>query len=254
MSYLAPYVACSMAEYMWQKCDVDTVIIYDDLSAHALVYREISLLAGSNPGRDSYPGDMFFAHSSLLERAGRLRKNKKHLTSIPVILANDGDITAYLPTNIMSITDGQWILDMSIFRRSIRPAINLGLSVTRIGNAGQTQSQKRLGSQLLKLLADYRQAEEFSHFGSEMTKDTKDQLAKGKLINDIITQGATQTYPVLEQQLMLDLAIRINPDLFLDLIHLKTIVPEYAGKIKGDENYEQVLRELMGRVIAGSKK
>lgn len=253
MSYLAPYVACSMAEYLWQKCDIDTVIIYDDLSAHALVYREISLLAGTNPGRDSYPGDMFFAHSSLLERAGRLRRNKKHLTSIPLVLANDGDITAYLPTNIMSITDGQWILDMSIFRRSIRPAINLGLSVTRIGNAGQTKSQQQLGSQTLKFLADYRQAEEYSHFGSEMTKETKAQLAKGKMINELLTQGATQTYPVQEQQLMLDLVTRLEADLFLDLAHLKTVVPEYAAKVKGEENYEKVLSELMGRVIAGSK-
>jgi F-type H+-transporting ATPase subunit alpha len=252
MSYLAPYVACSMAEYLWQKCDIDTVIIYDDLSAHALVYREISLLAGTNPGRDSYPGDMFFAHSSLLERAGRLRRNKKHLTSIPIVLANDGDITAYLPTNIMSITDGQWILDMSIFRRSIRPAINLGLSVTRIGNAGQTKPQQQLGAQVLKFLAGYRQAEEYSHFGSEMTKETKDQLAKGKLINELLTQGATQTYPVLEQQLMLDLVTRIQPDLFLDLAHLRTVVPEYAAKIKED-NYEKIISELMGRVVAGSK-
>lgn len=253
MSYLAPYVACSIAEYLWQKCDTDTVIIYDDLSAHALVYREISLLAGTNPGRDSYPGDMFFAHSSLLERAGRLRKNKKHLTSIPIVLANDGDITAYLPTNIMSITDGQWILDMSIFRRSIRPALNLGLSVTRIGNAGQTKSQKQLGSQILKFLADFRQAEEYSHFGSEMTKDTKDQLAKGKLINEILTQGPTQTYPVLQQQLMLDLVMQASPDLFIDLAHLKNIVPEYAAKVKDENSYVQVLRDLMGRVVAGSK-
>jgi len=253
MSYLAPYVACSIAEYLWQKCDIDTVIIYDDLSSHALVYREISLLAGTNPGRDSYPGDMFFAHSSLLERAGRLRKNKKHLTSIPIVLANDGDITAYLPTNIMSITDGQWILDMSIFRRSIRPALNLGLSVTRIGNAGQTKMQQQLGSQLLKFLADYRQAEEYSHFGSEMTKETKDQLAKGKLINELLTQGATQTYPVQQQQLMLDLVMRVNPDLFIDLAHLKNIVAEYAAKVRDDKSYEEQLTGLMGRVVAGSK-
>jgi F-type H+-transporting ATPase subunit alpha len=153
----------------------------------------------------------------------------------------------------MSITDGQWILDMSIFRRSIRPAINLGLSVTRIGNAGQTKPQQQLGSQVLKFLADYRQAEEYSHFGSEMTKDTKDQLAKGKLINELLTQGATQTYPVLHQQLMLDLVTRIAPDLFLDLANLRSVVPEYADKIKKEEDYEKVLSELMGRVVAGSK-
>ncbi len=253
MSYLAPYVACSMAEYLWQKCNIDTVIIYDDLSAHALVLREISLIAGTNPGRDSYPGDMFFAHSSLLERAGRLRINKKHLTSIPIVLANDGDITAYLPTNIMSITDGQWILDMSIFRRSIRPAINLGLSVTRIGNAGQTKPQKQLGSQILKFLADYRQAEEYSHFGSEMTKETKDQLAKGKLINELLTQGATQTYPVLQQQMMLDLVMRIDPDAFVDPVKLKKIVPDYVAKVKDEPSYEIAIKELIGQFNVESK-
>lgn len=256
MSYLAPYVACSMAEYLWRDLNQDTVIIYDDLSAHAQVYREISLLAGTNPGRDSYPGDMFYAHSSLLERAGRLNQNHKHLTSIPIVLANEGDITAYLPTNIMSITDGQWILDMSIFRKSIRPALNLGLSVTRIGNVGQTKPQQQLSSATLKFLADYRQAEEFSHFGSELSPETKAQLVRGKLINELLTQGTTQTFPVSSQQLMLDLVQRVSTDVFIDVAQLKEMVGEYTEKLKKNEkgdNYEQILAELMGRIVAGSK-
>lgn len=247
-SYLLPYIACSMAEYLWQESDTDTVIIYDDLSSHAHIYREISLISGTNPGRDSYPGDMFYAHSSLLERAGRLRKNKKHLTSIPIILADDGDITAYLPTNIMSMTDGQWILDMNIFRKGTRPAINLGLSVTRIGNVGQNARQKQLSDQALKALAEYRSAEEYSHFGSEMAAETRMQLNRGKLLLNLITQSADLSYSASSQQLMVEILMRVPANVFIDVPLLKNISQDYALKLKPD-NYEKIVATLMGRVI-----
>ena len=247
-SYLLPYIACSMAEYFWQDCDTDTVIIYDDLSSHAHIYREISLLAGTNPGRDSYPGDMFYSHSSLLERAGRIRKNKKHLTSIPIVLADDGDITAFLPTNIMSMTDGQWILDMNIFRKSVRPALNLGLSVTRIGNVGQNSRQKQLADQALKALAEYRSAEEYSHFGSEMAVETRMQLNRGRLLLSLITQPSGQTYSVTSQQLMVEILMRVPANVFIDVPLLRNIAQDYAAKVKKD-NYENIVATLMGRVI-----
>lgn len=244
MSYIAPYVACSMAEYLWQKCNQDTLIIYDDLTSHAHAYREVALLSGVSPGRDSYPGDMFYAHSSLLERAGRLDSSGASLTCVPMVHAANGDITAYLPTNIMSITDGQWILDMETFRSGVRPALNIGLSVTRAGGVGHNKRQKNLAAQTLKTLADYRQAEEFSHFGSELAVEAKRALVVGKHIFEVLTQSPNDTFTLMAQQLMMDLILNLPDGEELDLNTMKLHANELAAQITGDDNYEAIRDQL----------
>jgi len=247
MTYLAPYVACALGEYLWQKQDRDVLVIYDDLTSHAQAYREIALLSGSSPGRDSFPGDMFYAHSSLLERAGKLASNHKTQTTVALVLANNGDITAYLPTNVMSITDGQWILDMDVFRNILRPAISLGLSVTRVGGRGQGNRQKQLAGQATKALADYNQAQEYSHFGSELALSAQQVVSKGDRIYEVLNQKPNETFSFLAQQLMLDVVMNPPKDKVLDVKVLKSTVKDYARLIKKDDDYERIKKELTER-------
>ncbi|MGH7196050.1 MAG: sodium-transporting two-sector ATPase [Candidatus Saccharimonadales bacterium] len=244
LSYLAPYVGCALGEYFWQKIGQDVLVIYDDLTSHAEVYREISLLAGASPGRDSYPGDIFFAHSSLLERAGKLAANHKTFTCVPLVLTPGGDITAYLSTNIMSITDGQWILDMNIFRETVRPALSTGLSVTRVGGRGQNQRQQKQSVQALKTLAAYAEAQQFSRFGSEMGAEATRNLARGKNLQELFTQKSNQTFSLTCQQLMLDIILNAKASEIIDVGALKSHVQAFAAKLTDDTNFEQISQDL----------
>ena len=245
-SYIAPYAGCSMAEYLWNE-GKDTIIIYDDLSSHAEAYRQLSLLQEVDPGRDSYPGDMFYAHSSLLERAGKLAKNNKTLTSLPVIITPNDDITAYLSTNVMSITDGQLIFDLSNFRKGIRPAVNAGLSVSRVGGQAQTKRQKHLTGSLFKALAKYAQAEEFSHFGSSLSTEAAQDFLLGKQIYEALQQPPEERHSLVEQQLVLETVMKGAGKVELDVKGLKQAAIESAKQVKdvNDEaGFDKVEEEL----------
>lgn len=250
-SYIAPYVGCSIAEYLWYN-GRDVVIIYDDLSSHAKVYREVSLLAEANPGRDSYPGDMFYAHSSLLERAGKLASNGKTLTALPTVVTPSDDITAYLPTSIMSITDGQIIFDLSTFRQNIRPAVNVGLSVSRVGGRALGARQKTITDVIFKKLAEYRQASEFAHFGSDMAPETKLALEFGKLINDTFHQTPAELYSLIEQELLLSTVLASNAQSRLNIPLLKKQVKDAAPSIHNDADIDALVPQLLQTVIMGA--
>jgi len=244
LSYLAPYAGCAMAEALW-NAGQDVIIIYDDLSSHAESYRQLSLLQEVDPGRDSYPGDMFYAHSSLLERAGKLKTTGKTLTSLPLVVTPNDDITAYLSTSIMSITDGQIIFDLGVFRQGIRPAVNAGLSVSRVGGQAQTKRQKRLSGTLFKKLAQYHQAEEFSHFGSSLSKSASIDLQLGKQIYDVLKQPPEQLWTLTQQQLMLETVLLGEGSGDINIAGLKETVGKITEETTDDAKLDATEKELL---------
>ncbi|MBR3617893.1 MAG: F0F1 ATP synthase subunit alpha [Acholeplasmatales bacterium] len=204
MLYLAPYSGVSMAEYfMFQGKDV--LIVYDDLSKHAVAYREMSLLLHRPPGREAYPGDVFYLHSRLLERAAKLNDELGggSITALPIIETQAGDISAYIPTNVISITDGQIFLQADYFYKGIRPAINPGLSVSRVGGAAQTKAVKKVSGTLRLDLASYRELESFTQFGSDLDASTKARLDRGKRTQEILKQDLHKTLSMQEEAVIL---------------------------------------------------
>jgi F-type H+-transporting ATPase subunit alpha len=256
-TYLAPYIGAAHGEYFWQQLAMDTLVIYDDLTSHAQAYREISLIAGVSPGRDSYPGDMFYTHSSLVERAGRTASNHASQTILPIIYAPSGDITAYLPTNVMSMTDGQWILDVNVFKDTMKPGVSTGLSVTRVGGVGQNKRQKGLAAALSKTLAGYRQAEEYVHFGTELSPEAQADYEKGKALFQLMSQDIGEGYSLMDQQFLLDIVLNTSPWEKVDIKKMKGLVKDYSAKVvekDKDSNFDSLRDELRPQVIIIDEK
>jgi F-type H+-transporting ATPase subunit alpha len=208
MQYIAPFSGCAMAEYFMYDEKKATLCIYDDLSKQAAAYRQLSLVLRRPPGREAYPGDVFYLHSRLLERAAKLSApmGGGSLTALPIIETQAGDISAYIPTNVISITDGQIFLETDMFYSNVRPAINPGISVSRVGGNAQIKAMKQVAGRLRLDLAQYRELEAFSQFGSELDQTTQKQLARGARVVEVLKQPQYQTMPV-EQQIMIIFAV-----------------------------------------------
>ena len=226
LQYIAPYSGCTMGEYFMEK-GKDALIIYDDLSKHAVAYRALSLLLKRPPGREAYPGDVFYLHSRLLERAANLNEDYGggSLTALPIIETQAGDVSAYIPTNVISITDGQIFLETELFHSGVRPAVNPGISVSRVGGNAQIKAMKKVPGTLKLEYSQFRELQSFSQFGSDLDKDTKERLAKGERIVEILKQG--QNSPVaVENQVIIIYAVINN--------YLKDIPLEKVGDFERD--------------------
>ena len=237
LSYIAPYTGVSIAEYFMDK-GKDVLIVYDDLSKHAVAYREISLLLRRPPGREAYPGDVFYLHSRLLERA--CRRNSKYgggsITAFPIIETQAGDISAYIPTNVISITDGQIFLETDLFYKGIRPAVNVGSSVSRVGSSAQIKAMKKVAGTLKLDLAQFRELEAFSQFGSDLDESTKRQLERGKRAVEVLKQ--LQYAPVKTEHQVVTLYALVKG--FMDDVPVENIKEFEAGLIDYTENNAKV--------------
>lgn len=234
LSYIAPYAGVSIAEYFMDQ-GKDVLVIYDDLSKHAVAYREISLLLRRPPGREAYPGDVFYLHSRLLERA--CRRNAKYgggsITALPIIETQAGDVSAYIPTNVISITDGQIFLETDLFYKGIRPAVNVGLSVSRVGSAAQIKAMKKVAGTLKLDLAQYRELEAFAQFGSDLDESTKRQLERGKRAVEVLKQP--QYAPLrIENQVVVLYALTKG---YMDTVPVEKIKEYEQGLIDYSESH-----------------
>ncbi len=242
MQYIAPYAGCAMGEYLRDR-GRHVLCIYDDLSKHAVAYREISLLLRRPPGREAYPGDVFYLHSRLLERAAKLNRELGggSLTALPIIETQAGDVSAYIPTNVISITDGQIYLEADLFHSGIRPAVNVGLSVSRVGGNAQIKAMKQVAGSLRLDLAQYRDLAAFAQFGSDLDKATQAQLNRGQRLTEILKQDQYKPLPVEKQVL----TIFAGTNGYLDDLALEDCLPFEQGLYDFvDSSYPGVIRKL----------
>ena len=242
MQYIAPYAGCAMAEYFMYK-GKDVLIVYDDLSKHAVAYRTMSLLLRRPPGREAYPGDVFYLHSRLLERAAKLSEEKGggSITALPIIETQAGDVSAYIPTNVISITDGQIFLESSMFFSGQRPAVNAGISVSRVGGNAQIKAMKKVSSRIKLLLAQYRELKSFSQFGSDIDPETKKRLDHGETLMEILRQG--QYNPLDEAHQVMIIYAAVNN--LLDKIDPEDIAEFEEGFYKYmDDHYPEIKRNI----------
>ena len=265
LQYIAPYAGCAIGEE-WMENGEDVLVVYDDLSKHATAYRTLSLLLKRPPGREAYPGDVFYLHSRLLERAARMSEEYGggSLTALPIIETQAGDVSAYIPTNVISITDGQIYLETEMFNSGFRPAVNAGLSVSRVGGAAQIKAMKKIAAPIRVELAQYRELASFAQFGSELDADTKEKLAQGERIKEILKQPQYKPMPVQYQVIIIYVATnkylldvdtaditRFESELFE---FLDTKYPEIPKSIAEEKQISDATDELLNKAIVEFKE
>ena len=265
LQYIAPYAGCAIGEE-WMEEGKDVLVVYDDLSKHATAYRTLSLLLRRPPGREAYPGDVFYLHSRLLERAAKLSDELGggSLTALQIIETQAGDVSAYIPTNVISITDGQIYLETEMFNSGFRPAVNAGLSVSRVGGAAQIGAMKKLASPIRVELAQYRELAAFSQFGSELDEDTRNQLAQGERIKEILKQPQYKPMPVEKQVVIIYAATRkylldIEVDRILEFEsglfeYISTKYPDIFEKIREEKKLSDELEDALKKAITEFKE
>ncbi len=261
LQYIAPYSGCAMGEYFMEQ-GKDVLIVYDDLSKHAVAYRALSLLLKRPPGREAYPGDVFYLHSRLLERAANLNENYGggSLTALPIIETQAGDVSAYIPTNVISITDGQIFLETELFNSGVRPAVNPGISVSRVGGSAQIKAMKKVAGSLKLEYSQYRELQAFSQFGSDLDTDTKNRLAKGERIVAVLKQGQSAPLSV-ENQVIIIYAVINNylKDIDVDRVgefetelfaHIASNHPDITDSIRKEKVLTPENEEALKKVLA----
>ncbi len=261
LQYIAPYSGCTMGEYFMDK-GKDVLVVYDDLSKHAVAYRTLSLLLKRPPGREAYPGDVFYLHSRLLERAARLNENYGggSLTALPIIETQAGDVSAYIPTNVISITDGQIYLESELFNAGVRPAVNPGISVSRVGGNAQIKAMKKVAGTLKLDYSQYRELQSFAQFGSDLDKDTKDRLAKGERIVEVLKQDQNSPLEVEEQVVVIyavinnflaEIPVEKIKQYQSDLLdHIRSTDPEILTSIRDEKVMKPEIEEKLKTVLA----